>query len=137
MDGNEYGVVTITTKREGERHAFRRKPCSDCPWRRDAKIGAFPAEAYRHSAPTSYDQGMSTFACHQAGKDKPQTCAGFLLRNAEHSLQVRLDMMMGRYDPSLVSDDGIALYDSYREMAVANGVPPDDPIIAPCRANNE
>lgn len=45
--------------------------------------------------------------------------------------------MMGRYDPSLVSDDGIALYDSYREMAVANGVPPDDPIIAPCRANNE
>lgn len=137
MDGNEYGVVTITTKREGERHAFRRKPCSDCPWRRDAKIGAFPAEAFRHSAPTAYDAGMSTFACHQAGKDKPQTCAGFLLQNADHSIQVRLDIMTGRYDPSLVSADGVELYDSYREMAVANGVPPDDPVIAPCRGNRE
>jgi hypothetical protein len=32
-----------------------------------------------------------------------------------------------------VSDGGHRLYDNYRSMAVANGVDPDDPILAPCR----
>jgi hypothetical protein len=33
-----------------------------------------------------------------------------------------------------VSDDGLELFDSYRSMADANGVPPNDPILAPCSA---
>jgi hypothetical protein len=36
----------------------------------------------------------------------------------------------------LVKDPGEGiLFDSYREMAEANGVPNDDPILARCRSN--
>ena len=32
-----------------------------------------------------------------------------------------------------VSDGGHELHDNYREMAIANGVSPDDPSLAECR----
>jgi hypothetical protein len=116
--------------------AFRRKPCGDsghqpCPWRRDAPTGAFPAEAYRLSAPTAYDMATRTFGCHASGTDRPTTCAGFLLRGAGDNLAVR----MWRTDLSVVTSD-VELYDSYRQMAEANGVHPDDPALAPCRGDN-
>lgn len=125
-------VVTIKSERKGNR-TYRRKPCSDCPWRKDAKIGEFPVEAYQHSARTAYDMAQETFACHQSGTDKPATCAGFLLRGAAHNLSVRLGLMEGMIDLHEVSDDGIDLYDSYRDMAIANGVDPDDERLKPCR----
>ncbi|AVK09334.1 DUF6283 family protein [Pseudomonas aeruginosa] len=34
-----------------------------------------------------------------------------------------------------VSDGGVDLFDSYAEMAIANGVDPEDPILKPCRNN--
>lgn len=37
----------------------------------------------------------------------------------------------GRFDD--VADDGHELFENYRAMAIANGVAPDDPILAPCR----
>ena len=46
-------------------------------------------------------------------------------------------MLDGRYNPSEVSDDGLDLYDGYRSMAIANGVDPADPAIAPCRGADE
>lgn len=130
--GPGHQVVTIKSEREGNR-TYRRKPCSDCPWRKDAKIGEFPVEAYRHSARTAYDMAQETFACHQSGTDKPATCAGFLLRGAAHNLSVRLGLMEGKIDLGEVGDDGIELYDNYRDMAIANGVDPDDERLKPCR----
>lgn len=130
--GPDHQVVTIKSEREDNR-VYRRKPCSDCPWRKDAKIGEFPVEAYQHSARTAYDMAQETFACHQSGTDKPATCAGFLLRGAAHNLSVRLGLMEGKIDLHEVSDDGIDLYDSYRDMAIANGVDPDDERLKPCR----
>lgn len=121
-------VVTL----EAAGHSFRRKPCPDCPWRRDAPIGAFPAEAYRISANTAYDMSTHEFSCHMSGTEKPATCAGFLLRGADHNLSVRLAMAKGRIEPTDVTTD-VDLYDSYREMAEANGVSPDDPALALCR----
>ncbi len=120
----------VSTKGGG--HAYRRKPCPDCPWRRDARIGEFPAEAYRHSAETAYDMAMEKFGCHQSGSEKPATCAGFLLRGADHNLGVRMAVIYGDLDLREVSSD-VELYDSYREMAEANGVDPDDPVLRPCR----
>jgi hypothetical protein len=122
-------VVTVN----GGGHAYRRKPCAECPWRRDAPIGAFPAEAYRHSANTAYDMSQRKFACHMSGSEKPATCAGFLLRGAEHNLAVRLGLMRSAIDMSKVSSD-VDLFDSYREMAEANGVAADEPALAPCRS---
>ena len=124
--GEQHQVVTVTGG--GARH--RRQPCSDCPWRLDA-VGEFPAEAFRHSASTAYDMSQVMFSCHQSGAEKPATCAGFLLRGADHNLGVRLKRMRGEYLD--VVDGGHELHESYRAMATANGVPSDDPLLAPCR----
>lgn len=127
-DGGDgvWGVVSMET---GDRR-FRQHPCATCPWRRDAQTGVFPPEVFRHSAQTAYDMSTHRFACHTDGRDRPTTCAGFLLRGASDNLAVR----MSREDYSEVHSTA-PLYDSYREMAIANGVDPDDPALAPCRGD--
>jgi len=126
--GRDHAVVTV----HGGTGAYRRKPCSDCPWRKDA-IGEFPAQAFRLSAKTAYDMSDDAFACHQSGKKRPATCAGFLLRGAYHNKRIRVRQIFGTLDMSQVHDGGHELHESYRAMAVANGVAPDDPVLAPCR----
>lgn len=125
--GNQ--VVTV----QAERNAFRREVCAECPWRRDAEPGAFPAEAFRHSASTCADMAPTTFACHMSGTERPATCAGFLLsRHAPHNLSVRLRAMKG--EPLLQDVRATApTYDDYREMAVANGMDAEDPALAVVR----
>lgn len=125
--GENHQVVTV----QGGNGTYRRKPCGDCPWRVDA-TGVFPPEAFRHSASTAYDMAQNTFACHQSGLEKPATCAGFLLRGADHNLSVRLQKMKGRILDD-ISDDGHALHPSYKAMAMANGVDEDDPFLTQCR----
>lgn len=130
--GEDHQVITLTGCRTDEgKRLYRRKPCATCPWRVDA-VGEFPAEAFKHSAPTAYDMSDRTFACHESGTAKPATCAGFLLRGADHNLSVRLGYIKGEIGDDVVDDD-LELFDSYREMAVANGVDPDDPVLDRCR----
>jgi hypothetical protein len=97
--------------------------------------GVFPPEAFRLSARTAYDMAQETFACHSSGTAKPATCAGFLLRGAEHNLSVRMQRISGTY-PEGVHDGGHALHPGYTAMAVANGVDPDDPALAKCRLSS-
>lgn len=125
--GENHQVITV----EGPHAGHCSKPCPTCPWRVDA-VGIFPAEAFRHSAPTAYDMAQHIFACHQAGVDNPKTCAGFLLRGAMHNLAVRLGIVRGRY-AGRITDGGHELHESYRAMAIANGVDPEDPVLQPCR----
>jgi len=128
--GPDHQVITVET-RSSEKKLYRREPCTKCPWRKDA-AGEFPAEAFRHSARTAYDMTEHTFACHDSGTKRPATCAGFLLRGADHNLSVRLARIAGDICDD-VSDGGHELFDNYRDMAVANGVDPDDPVLSPCR----
>lgn len=123
-------VVTVV-KRGTETLAHRKIPCKDCPWRKDA-VGEFPPEAFRISAKTAYDMSLETFGCHSSGSKKPATCAGFLLRGADHNLSVRLAYVTGRLTEDFDAG-GNELFDNYRTMAIANGVDPDDPILAKCR----
>lgn len=121
-----WGVVEV-------RHGggdFQRHPCPSCPWRKDAEVGAFPPEVYRHSARTTYDMAGSVFACHMATSARPKVCAGFLLRGASDNLLIRVSST----DYSAVHSK-VELYDDYRDMAMANGVDPDDPALAPCRGD--
>lgn len=120
-------VVTV----EGGKSSYRKKPCPGCPWVKE-NDGDFPAEAFRHSAPTAYDMSRRVFACHESGTSKPAVCAGFLLRGAAHNLSVRLGLMSGRFKGD-VSDEGLDLHPDYQSMAIANGVSKDDPVLAPCR----
>lgn len=125
--GDDHQVVSVRSAKK----SYRKRPCSDCPWRLDA-VGEFPAEAFRHSARTAYDMSEHVFACHQSGTEKPAACAGFLLRGADHNLTVRLRRISGNVKDD-VSDGGVELHDSYVDMAVANGVDRDDPCLKPCR----
>lgn len=124
----EFGVFTIL--KPG--HAHQEEVCRRCPWRTDAPIGAFPPDVFRSSARTSYDMSRHMFGCHNSKRDEPLTCAGFLLRGAANNRAVRLALIKGRIDLSKVHSP-VELYTSYREMAVANGVDPDDPALARCR----
>lgn len=127
-------VLEVVT--EGAKtHAHRKQPCGGCPWRID-QTGQFPAEAFSISAPTAYDTADRTFACHESGAKAPATCAGFLLKNAANNLSVRLSIAFGKATFEDVHDGGHELHPSYRAMAIANGVDPDDPVLAPCRAND-
>jgi len=132
--GNKRGELhqVLTIKSKG---GCRAKPCRTCPWRPE-NTGEFPAEAFRHSAPTAYDAALSLFSCHESGAKKPATCAGFLLRNSSHNLGVRLAQSMGTLDLKKVHDGGAELFPSYRAMAIANGVDPEDPVLQPCRDDN-
>ncbi len=133
LAGPDHAVVSI----EGGRgDLYRREPCPTCPWRLDA-VGIFPAEAFKHSVSVAYDVSIRTFACHESGTKAPATCAGFLLKNSANNLGVRMKDARGLIDFASISDGGVALFASYREMAVANGVAPDDPVLEPCRADDE
>lgn len=128
--------VVTTVKPAGAPFVCRHVPCQECPWRRDAKRRAFPVEAYRHSARTCYDLAGTTFACHMSGLKNPATCAGFILSNdARHNMNLRMAAARGEFDWRNVTAAGLKLYPSYRAMAVANGVPADDPVLAPCRSD--
>lgn len=126
-------VITVV----GGGQQYRRKPCQGCPWVVE-NDGSFPAEAFRISAPTSYDLADSMFACHESPeRERPLTCAGFLLRNADNNLAARMAQARGTLDLSQVKEDGRELHTNYREMAIANGVDPDDPVLANCRGDGE
>lgn len=113
---------------------YMKQPCSDCPWKKSA-VGEFPAEAFRISAHTSYDMNDKTFGCHSSGTEQTKTCAGFLLYGADHNFAVRLGISKGEYDLSRVTDGGHDLFRNYKEMAVANGVDPDDERLALSRTD--
>jgi hypothetical protein len=129
--GENHAVVSIATYTEV--HAFRREPCEQCPWRKD-QVGAFPTEAFRISAPTSYDAATTAFGCHMSKHAAPLTCAGFLLsEGAVHNLMLRMAQAYKGLDIDKVSPNGIDLFPNYRSMAIANGVDPRDPVLKPCR----
>lgn len=121
-------VVTV----QSGQGSYRKSPCPGCPWVK-ANDGSFPAEAFIHSASTAHDMSEKRFGCHESGTSKPATCAGFLLRGADHNLAVRLDLMRGRIDLGQVHDGGRELHKSYAAMAIANGVREGAPELQACR----
>lgn len=133
-DDGKHAVATITTP--NDEHRDMPSPCAQCPWRADLPTGEFPPDAFRMSANTSYDQSTHLFGCHMSGT-AAVTCAGFLLRGSDNNIGVRLLASQGMIEPGSVTDGGFPLYDSYRAMAEANGVAPDDPALALCRGNDE
>jgi hypothetical protein len=96
-------------------------------------LGEFPAEAFRLTASTAYDGADRMFACHQSPPERATTCAGYLLRGADHSIAARVAILAGRIDLDQVDDGGHELYESYQAMAVANGVAVEDPVLELCR----
>lgn len=121
---------TPTLVQLDETENFQRAPCSNCPWRKDVAPHEFDVARFRDLAGTAYDMAHKVFTCHKSKDEKPVVCAGFLLRGADNNLTVRFNY---RHAQGQVEDAGLALYENYREMAIANGVDPDDPALIPCR----
>jgi hypothetical protein len=125
---------TVTTLRtEGIAcYPVRRAPCEKCPWRLD-RVGGFPQDSFRLSADTAYEGSERVFACHMAGEDKPQVCAGsFLSTGTRHNAALQRAAALGEIDPASVRSE-VPLFESYRAMSIANGVDPNDLAIEPCR----
>lgn len=112
----------------------RKRPCADCPWRRDAPIGHFPPEAFIRLASSAHDMDRKVFQCHDTTDQVPLVCAGFLERGADHNLTIRLAYSNGDFERT-DRTGGEDLYADFREMAVANGVDPEHPELRSCRSN--
>jgi hypothetical protein len=110
-----------------------RRPCVNCPWRLDVEPGEFTAERFAQLAASAYDMSPVIFSCHKSPDGREFACAGFLARGAEHNLAVRLALARRELDRKHDYSGGLALHPSYRAMAEANGVAPDDPALGPCR----
>lgn len=107
-------------------------PCAECPWRKDVAPGQFPPERFRALAGCAEDLATTVFACHKSPEQEPFACAGFLLMASAHNLSVR----MSRQSFADVASP-YPLHATYRRMAIANGVRPNDPALARCRDDGQ
>lgn len=110
---------------------YCRTPCVECPWRRDALPRKFSKERYIQLAPTAYDMATKVFACHMTNEGKEVACAGFIISQGAHNLTLRL----ARYAFEVKAD--APLFYTYRELAIANGVPRNHPALRRCRDDGQ
>lgn len=108
------------------------KPCAECPWRRDVPVGKFPPERFEALASTAYDLGGTVFACHMSKEGGEFACAGFILKSSAHNMRCRLAGM-----PFADVNSPYPLFNTYREMAIANGVDECSPILDMCRDDGQ
>lgn len=107
----------------------RRRPCAECPWRRDTDPGQFTAERYEALRNTTGGPGNEAplgsplFACHKSPVGHEEACAGWLAAVGVDSIEVRLAVAMKRLPAAAITpgDGWPALFASYEEMAEAQG----------------
>lgn len=107
-------------------------PCVECPWRTDVPVGKFPPERYVALAPTAYDMGGTVFACHMSKDGGEFACAGFILQSSAHNFRCRM--------ARLPFDDvrsPYPLFNTYRELAIANGVDENHYALRNCRDDGQ
>lgn len=75
---------------------------------------------------------LKALACLASGVEKSAICAGFLISQGAHNMGVRMAVMSGALELGRLRSP-VELYPSYRAMAIANGVDPDDPVLRRCR----
>lgn len=103
-------------------HYRRKETCEECPWRKDVPPGRFPAERFIQLRRTA-EQGFHkpVFACHKTVEGAETACVGFLLVAGANNFAVRLASATGQFNHKELKATG-PLYESYEEMARANGV---------------
>lgn len=117
---------------------YVRRPCPECPWKRDSEPGKFPPERYQALRCTSRrpdarggteaQLGDPLFACHMTHEGHEHACAGWLAVEGWGHLAVRIAVLSGAV-PQCQLRPGPgwpALYGSYAELAAANGAGEED-----------
>ena len=104
-------------------------PCAECPWRTDVPVGKFLPERYVALASTAYDMAGTVFACHMSKDGGAFACAGFILQSSAYNFRCRapFDDVRSPYP----------LFETYRELAIANGVDEDEPALRNCRDDGQ
>jgi hypothetical protein len=106
-----------------------RKPCANCPWRKDAPTEHWDRQHFLDIWRNCQDDGLGLMACHKASlvaapADKP-ICQGWVRVMGYKSIGVRIAMVRGRVTDREIKDrKGLRLYGSFEEMLRANNVTP-------------
>ena len=101
----------------------KRRPCKTCPWRKDAELGYWHQDHYRDMAKSCQRDGPNQMMCHQSRDTNQIVCAGWVLVLGFDAIGVRRAVHNGDFDPNRdFESGGLELYDSWEEMAEANGV---------------
>lgn len=100
----------------------KRKPCADCPWRKDAETDVWSKERFQMLAVDCRDDGMKAMACHKSGQEQPYACAGFLAQVGYESVGVRILAMQGGETPDDIYTNGLDLFETFEQMLEANDV---------------
>jgi hypothetical protein len=106
-----------------------RKPCSNCPWRRDAPPGYWDPDHFRSIWVNCQDDGTHLMLCHKSGARPPAApqivCQGWIRVMKQDAIGVRLALVRDLVTIEEVEDtDGPDLFTTFRAMLVANGIRP-------------
>ena len=107
-----------------------RKPCSDCPWRKDAPKQYWDPQHFIDIWNNCQDDGMNTMLCHKAnnlpkGAKDPAAppCQGWIRVMGFRAIGVRILAMTGKISAEEVTDrEGLNLFESFEKMLRANKI---------------
>lgn len=103
----------------------RKRPCEQCPWRKDGMRGQFPADRYEILRGTvdGDDHHAPIFGCHKSSDENTMPCAGWLASVGNQNIRVRMAVAMGEIPVELLKpgEDWPPLFESYDEMEAAQG----------------
>lgn len=107
----------------------QKRPCAECPWRRDTPPGQFTQARFRALAVTSGTPGAEAgpfapmFGCHKAVAGRGAACAGWLAAVGQDHLGVRIAVSHGLIPATALAPKPSwpPLFESYAAMAAAQG----------------
>lgn len=106
-----------------------RRPCANCPWRKDAPAQYWDPGHFRSIYRNCQDDGTNRMLCHKAKADAPSlkqpTCQGWVRVMGDRAIGVRIALARGLVTPAETMDTkGLDLFESFEAMLRANNVEP-------------
>jgi hypothetical protein len=101
-----------------------KRPCAECPWRRDARLGKFPSGQFLALRDTAEPGEQSRIMnCHMTHEP---ACAGWTARHGSGNGRIRMAASLGLLTPEQLAGpaDPAALYRNFDEMLWANAARP-------------
>lgn len=107
-----------------------RKPCNNCPWRKDAPRRHWHPDHFTSIWVNCQDDGVNIMNCHKAAESAPAiarklVCQGWVRVMKLDAIGVRFALMRDLVTIEEMNDADVPdLFQTFREMLVANGVKP-------------
>lgn len=104
-----------------------RRPCANCPWRKDAPRGHWHPDHFTSIWRNCQDDGTHVMACHKtpSGSAEVIPCQGWVRAIGFDSIGLRILVMTGKVSMEEVDDkDGPELFPSFLAMMRANKAKP-------------